>query len=596
MIKSLSQLRLIKILLLIISFIAIFLTNNLQNLYAQSNLNYNDFVKSLQNVPKDSLALFLYQRSEDFLQADSLVFAKKMLIKCIKSAKQIEDTSLIGWANIKHGKVLNKQFEFNNSFMAFNNAFKISKILNDTNMMLEAMSGIENYYFQIERTDSAIVYCTRAIDINKTQKNYTNLSDNYGTLNSYQISYANGNTNTSFLFEGLMDSCINAALKANNPSQMVYALTGFGLNLYNRDSLLGFEYLNAAVDSARKLPPPSNALVYALTKSSTCYSHYGQIDKAKILMDEALTLAFKLNNTRQLTHLYYIQGRIYYKKDFIPQAIASYSKAINLAEKYHYNYYLPFIYEEFFELYNSQKIFDSSFVYQKKYMTVFNKEHDKNMNREIAKLSAIFQVEQKEKTISNLTIINDQKKAIITNQRNFIISLTLGIIGIIILFYLFYNQYIKLKNSHLKLSQNILEINKKNKEIFELRKSKNSQREIIYNELKIKLESFFEGNKIYLEKELSLTKTADLLNTNTSYLSAFINNEYNCNFNQFINKFRVQYASDLLSKREMDKYSIEGIAELSGFKTKSVFNQVFKKDTGVNPSVFRKATIEIMVN
>ena len=109
--------------------------------------------------------------------------------------------------------------------------------------------------------------------------------------------------------------------------------------------------------------------------------------------------------------------------------------------------------------------------------------------------------------------------------------------------------------------------------------------------MKDKLDDLFEKNKIYLEKELSLSKTADLLKTNTSYLSAFINKNYNCNFNQFLNKYRIQYACELLSKRDMDKYSVEGIADLSGYNSKSVFNQVFKKAKGVNPSIYRKATI-----
>jgi len=225
-------------------------------------------------------------------------------------------------------------------------------------------------------------------------------------------------------------------------------------------------------------------------------------------------------------------------------------------------------------------------------MDVFEKEHSKEMNTEIARLSAIFQNEQKEEAINNLTIINDQEKAIISTQKKFIISLILGIIAFCIIFILMYRHYLEIKKNHFKLSQKTLEITKKNKEIAVLRKNNDNKRENVYTELKVNLEDLFQDKSVYLEKELSLIKTAELLNTNTSYLSAFINKEYNCGFNQFINKYRIQYSCELLCNREMDKYTIEGIAELSGYNSKSVFNQAFKKATGVNPSFYRIATLK----
>ena len=106
------------------------------------------------------------------------------------------------------------------------------------------------------------------------------------------------------------------------------------------------------------------------------------------------------------------------------------------------------------------------------------------------------------------------------------------------------------------------------------------------------MEDLFENKKVYLQQELTLNKTASLLKTNTSYLSALINKDYDCKFNQFVNKYRIQKACELLSSSEKDIYSIEGIAELAGFKSKSVFNQTFKDATGVHPSTFRKATTD----
>jgi len=563
------------------------------NLNAQNNFSYNKFLESANHIPEDSLPYFLYQKSEDFLNADSLYAAKELLSHSIEYALEIPDTSLIGKCNLRQGKVFNELLEFNHSFIAFNKAFRISKQLHDTDMMLKAMSGIENYYYQIELIDSATSYCTKAIHINKIKKNYVSLSDNYRALDSYQIAYMDNGNGHSFLFDGLMDSSLNAAYKAKSPHYLVFALANYGSELFTRgDSALGLKYLQSAIDSARNLPTPSNALVYSLTKSSALNLLSGEIGKASTLLNEALPMAVKLKDTRQLTHIYYLLGNIQSNNDSINKALTSYYKAITLAEKYRYKYYLPMIYKRLFNLFLISELYDSSFVYQKKYMDVFKKENNNEMKYEIARLSAKFQIEEKVEAIDDLTIISNQRKTIISNQKRFLALMGFGIIVIGLLFSLLYFQYRKIKKSHLKLSQNAIELNQKRKEIAELRKKKDQQREDVYNGLKTKLEDLFENRKIYLKKDLTMSKTAHSLKTNTSYLSALIHKQYNCKFNQFVNKYRVEKSCELLSNQKMNIYSIEGIADMAGFQSKSVFNRVFKEATGIHPSAFRKATAE----
>ncbi len=563
------------------------------NLTAQNNFNYNEFLESIPDISEDSLPCFLYQKSGEFLKADSLYAANELLKHSINYAKKDQDTSLIGWCNLRQGKVLNQLLEFNSSFIAYKKAFYIAKQLRDTNMILNAMSGIENYYYQIELIDSAIVYCTRAIHINKIKKNYINLSDNYRALGSYQIAYAGYGNENSFLFDGLMDSSLNAAYKAKNPRYLVFALANYGTQLYEReDSLRSLEYLNTAIDLARTLTNPSNELIYSLTKLSAVHLSSGQFDKGIFLLKEALPMAIKLKNTRQLTQIYYLMGNIQYNNDSISQALANYYKAIHLADKFRYRYYLPFIYKKLFELYYTQGISDSSFAYQQKYMDVFKKENNKEMNHEIARLTAKFQVKEKAEVIDDLTIINNQRRTIISNQRRFLFLMGFGITVIVILFSLLYYQFRKINRSHLKLSQNALELTRKNKEITDLRKKRDHQRKDIYDDLKTKLEDLFEDKKIYLKKDLTLSKTANILKTNTTYLSALIHKHYDCKFNAFVNRYRIEKACVLLSNTDLNIYSIEGIADMSGFQSKSVFNRVFKETTGIHPSVFRKAAAE----
>ena len=459
--------------------------------------------------------------------------------------------------------------------------------------MIQAMKGIENYYYQLEMIDSAIIYCTRAIKINTIRQNYKNLTDNYRALYSYQR-YTTGTVllNT-FVLEGLIDSCLIAAKKSNDPEVLVYSLTVFGLEIYDTDPDKGFEYMQAARDSAKKLLAPSNALVYALTKSSILYLRSEQTKQAEIFLNEALPLALKTNNTRQLTHIYFLLGDMFNAKDSIPQAITYYYKAITLAEKHRYKYYLPFIYHNLFNIYFSNNQFDSSYKFQQKYMEIFRKKHNREMNIQIARLSAKYQIEQKVEVIDDLTIINNQKKVIIANQRRFIILLAFAIIAISTLFAFIYYQLRKIKKAHWKLSQNTIELNRKNKEIAELKKKRDHQLEIIHDDLKNKLEELFEKQEIYIKEDITLNSAALALKTNTSYLSGLINQDYKCNFNQFVNKYRIEKACEYLSDGYKDIYTIESIGESVGFKSKSVFNQAFKEVTGITPSTFRNNTIKL---
>ena len=578
-----------RLLIFCICFVSVYLFQT-EKSNAQEHFDINKFIESLGDYPDDSLAYILYQKSQNYINADSLEFANELLINSIDIAQQQHDTLLIGLCKLQQGRIFNDLLKFNNSFQAYNQAYEISININDTNIMIRAMKGIESYYGHLEMIDSAIIYCSRAISINKAQKNYYELTFNYQNLFNYQ-SYSGYVYEGGFVIEGLWDSSLMAARKSGDSRLLCGALTNFGMKIINDYPEKAYQLFYTAIDSARKLPVPSQALVYALTKTSDMFFQVNKDEEAEIFLREAYALIQKTKDKRQLTNLTYLFGDMMYKKDSISEAIEYYSDAIELAEKYRYNYYLPYIYKRLFNLYYSEKMFDSSYVFQQKYMEAFKKKHNREISIQVAKLSAKYEFEQKVEVIDNLTIINNQKKTMIANQRKFIIMLAFAIIAISGLFVFMYYHFKKIKKVNRKLSQNAIELNIKNKEIAEFKKKREDQLEVVHDDLKDKLEELFENGEIYIKKDLTLNSTALALKTNTSYLSGIINQDYECNFSQFVNKYRVKKACEFLSNRKKDIYTIESIGESVGFKSKSVFNQAFKEATGVNPSTFRKNII-----
>ncbi|HEY9114894.1 MAG TPA: AraC family transcriptional regulator [Bacteroidales bacterium] len=102
-----------------------------------------------------------------------------------------------------------------------------------------------------------------------------------------------------------------------------------------------------------------------------------------------------------------------------------------------------------------------------------------------------------------------------------------------------------------------------------------------------RLESYMNHNvKPYLNPKLSLEEVSRELNVQPNQLSQVINEKTGSNFNQFINKFRVEESKIILASPDYNKLTIEAIAQTAGFKSKSTFYGAFKTHTGMTPKQF----------
>ncbi|MEM8888806.1 MAG: AraC family transcriptional regulator [Bacteroidota bacterium] len=96
---------------------------------------------------------------------------------------------------------------------------------------------------------------------------------------------------------------------------------------------------------------------------------------------------------------------------------------------------------------------------------------------------------------------------------------------------------------------------------------------------------FMEREQPYLEVDLSLAQLAKQLDMHPNTLSQLINTYSGGNFFDFVNSYRVEeIKKELASSQE----HIMIIAYNNGFKSKSSFNDVFKRKTGLTPSQYRK--------
>ncbi|MCX2745886.1 helix-turn-helix domain-containing protein [Mangrovivirga sp. M17] len=102
-----------------------------------------------------------------------------------------------------------------------------------------------------------------------------------------------------------------------------------------------------------------------------------------------------------------------------------------------------------------------------------------------------------------------------------------------------------------------------------------------------KLEKIMVEKKPFLDPNLTLDSLSDLLGVHSKKLSMILNQKMGTSFYDFINKARVEEVKIKIADPENDHLTILGIALDSGFNSKSSFNAIFKKYTGMTPRQYK---------
>lgn len=103
---------------------------------------------------------------------------------------------------------------------------------------------------------------------------------------------------------------------------------------------------------------------------------------------------------------------------------------------------------------------------------------------------------------------------------------------------------------------------------------------------KVQLLDLMVSQKLYENPQLSLQHLATNLQWNLKECSYVINQGFNKNFNDFVNTYRVDAVKHKLETGQQAQHTLLALALESGFNSKSTFNRVFKRMTGLSPNEY----------
>ena len=98
--------------------------------------------------------------------------------------------------------------------------------------------------------------------------------------------------------------------------------------------------------------------------------------------------------------------------------------------------------------------------------------------------------------------------------------------------------------------------------------------------------NYFETKKPYLIKGLNISQVSVEINIPTKLISFIINKHFEMRFNEFINKYRVEYIKEKINERYLDAYTLNSLSKDAGFSNLTTFIAAFKKTENCTPSEY----------
>jgi tetratricopeptide (TPR) repeat protein len=397
-----------------------------------------------------------------------------------------------------------------------------------------------------------------------------------------------------------VEKAIDLFRQAKFPKGESYADNLLGMNYFSRmdyPEALKYYRKSLALNSLDTLTIRSG-YSFNLTNIGDTWLKMKRIDSAEFYYSRALQFSTRDQDWLPMACTYLSLGEMNTQQKKYTKAIDFLNKGLFYSKLVNYRAQWEEVYNLLSKCYEAEGDNENALIYLKKRNEIKDSILTEKAHQDVANMMIKYETQKKDEQIS---MLNDDSK---DKQRKIRISI---LIILMILSFSGLLAYLSWLYYHKKLMPKIWDMNYIQKKIDIVKEGDNRKMKALYKilppklkpsailqqpeaemnkDLMVRLEALLNHEKIYLNEDLSLAETARKLNTNTTYLSRLINEQYQVNFSTFLNRFRIQEAKKMILDDKFNNYSMEGIAKSSGFRSKSTFNQVFKNSTGMTPTEF----------
>ena len=542
--------------------ILLFLLQNSLTLFSQNN-NIDSLKMQLNTTISGNKASLLSEIADAYIHISPDI-SQKYINEAINEANKNNNIKLLPEIYRIYGIIKYYKNEIDSSLFYYQKSKEIADELNDELAIASANVNIGGIFSETGEFRKALISFFVAIEIfneKGVKKNEAITHNNIGMI------YKELNMPDSALFYFNNSLQIKKELKNDLGQAYTYinmAIVEYKFNSNNQKSL---SYFKSASDILlQKKDTSSISILY--NELGSFYFHKKDFDKAKEYYFECLKYSEKINSFKNQK----VSFKMLYKISIIEKDD---SKTLNFYQKY----------------------IDCK-------DTIASNEIKKNLQE----LKLKYETEKQEQKITFLNNEQKLKNRQIKFQQKIIIIFIIFIIVILIFLLVVFFQKKKMSLANKNLTIKNLEIIKSEQELIETKTEletiienlETDHKHEIKKQYKLNIEenqeqellsciiTAFEKDNIYLDKSLTVTKLSEKLDTNKTYISHTINKNFETNFSNFVNQYRIKKARILLSSQKYKNYTIETIAHESGFKSITVFNKAFKKFTGLTPSKFIK--------
>lgn len=340
--------------------------------------------------------------------------------------------------------------------------------------------------------------------------------------------------------------------------------------------------------------PEKTALT--LTNLGEIYQLQNNHAQALIYFEKALAIYTQTRDVSGQAKLLYYSGQQAFATQNIVLAQEKFRESLVLAKKTSDRLLLKSLHLSLAQLYKRQSDWKNAIAHYERYVQLKDSLFSLETHHQLAELQTLYENEKQQRQIDSLSAEKRLQQTELLRQKKLRVSFLAGFLLVSLLSVLLGLQFLK-KNRAYKLLVN------KNNELLSLRTeyvySKHTSEENLplppANEKTADvvelLEKLMQNEKLFLNKDLTISKVAKRLETNRTYLSEEIRQHFGCNFSDYIKQYRIKEAMLRLTAPENLQLTIEAVAGEVGFNSKSTFNTAFKKITGVTPSFYREQTL-----